>query len=144
MKWYHILTLVGNQIAVIVEAVYDIYQRKRKGKATHHVASAWFRGLSWTIAAVGIHYSVMGASLFLGLGLSLLYAHLLAFQYWLTFNPIYNRFDGTHWWYGNKGFFDSILEGKEFRYKNLMLKAYLVVLFAFFYFLFYGSYFNNK
>lgn len=136
MKWFHILTLVINQLAAVAEAYYDINFRERKGKTVHHTASAWFRGISWAIVGVAIHSHQYG--------MAILYALLLGFQYWLTFNPIYNKFKGQPWFFGSSGIFDSILPGKENRYKNLALRVLCLLVTAFIYFNIYANNFYNR
>ena len=128
-----ILILFGflaNQIAVILEAHSDV-RKQKAGKAIKHAESAAWRGIAWTIFALAIHWK-MGA-------LGGLYALILGFQYWLTFDLLHNHLTGKDWYYGNSGPMDSFLGGKANRFYKLAFKIGLLLITGLIYFYFYAN-----
>lgn len=116
MKTIALLLMIVNQVVIIIETYYDVKKQKR-GVAIKHGQSAFWRACGWAIAAMAIHWQ-----LFLLQGL---YVGILAFQYWLTFDPIHNRRTGQRWCYTSGGPLDSILAGEQRRYQRLTLKLAL-------------------
>lgn len=119
------LALAVNQVFIIGEAYYDS-ELQKDGKSPKHGQSAFFRGLGWTLASAGINYGQWG--------LAVIFVVLLAAQFYSQFDYFHNKFTKKAWWYGNSGFFDSLIQGYENRYKELALKVGLVVVAAFTYF----------
>lgn len=125
MKWYHIFVMVLNLGAIVYEAYHDV-RKKSSGKAIRHTQSAIFRGIGFSFFAWLTNAQAPG--------LAVLFAIVLALEYWLFFNLAYNHFDKKDWWYGGSGPFDSILHGEANRWKNLGLKISLFLIFSFIYF----------
>jgi lipopolysaccharide export LptBFGC system permease protein LptF len=130
MILYQIFALLINQMVVWFECRYDIFQRQKLRKNVHHTASAWFRGMAWIITAVLLHIKLPWLQM---IGYSTLFCLLLGFQYWLTFNLFHNYITNHKWYYGNNGFFDSILPGEKNRFKNIGLKLGLFIITGFLY-----------
>jgi hypothetical protein len=122
-----IIILIANQIACMVEAYLDV-RKEKKGLPIKHAQSALFRAIAWIAASIllNLHFWPLAA----------LFAPLLGFQYWLTFDYMHNLLKKQDWFYGNStGFFDSILAGKENRWRKLMVKLSLVFYIGLIYFL---------
>lgn len=132
--WLIIAALCVNQVFIIGEAYYDA-ELQKEGKSPKHGQSAFFRGLGWALAGGAINYGVWG--------MAILFALLLGFQFYLQFDYIHNRFTGKVWWYGNNGFFDSLISGAENRYKELALRFSFVLVTGFIYFNLYEHIYNQ-
>lgn len=122
-----LISLAVNLIACIGEAYLDV-KKKNAGGTIKHGESALFRGLIWVFAALAVtapHWQ-----------LAFIFAPIFGAQFWLCFNPAYNKFAKQPWWYEANGFFDSILPGEVNRFKKLMLQGGLILYLTIVYFLF--------
>lgn len=117
----HIIFNLLNVLASFLEGMSDA-RKKLRGGVIKHQLSALIRCAAWGSAVFTI-YMIENVDRYERIS----YFMIFALEYWIVFDPTYNRFAGQSWWStGDNSGMDGILPGYENRWKRLALKCSLL------------------